>query len=111
MWGAPVQLLQTSVKVDPKLHRHEGVREKCSINVRHPRAAARREDMRVALSCCVLGSPLQGRTRCSRDKGRVDVAMEMTEPGRVILGMTSPHLQEATRHQGPCTYPSSHLGS
>ena len=63
-----------------------------------------------SLSCCVLGSPLQGTTQCSRDKGGVNVAMEVTEPG-VMLGMTSSHLQEATRHQGSCTYPSGHLGS
>lgn len=39
------------VRVEPKFHRHEGVRGNYSINVRHPRAAAQREDMMVAPSC------------------------------------------------------------
>lgn len=43
LWG--------TVRVGPKFHNREGVRENCSVNVRHPRAAAQREDVMVALSC------------------------------------------------------------
>lgn len=43
LWG--------TVRVGPKFHSREGVRENCSVNVRHPTAAAQREDVMVALSC------------------------------------------------------------